>query len=120
MNQILIAFSQFPVLAQETPPVSPPQKSAAASSTQSGKSLLMIDPKARAQDYVQAFDLLRKDKPTQKIMIILFNGMILTSVGEITASVNGTLLLIKYNSTSGNKYQVVPVEEIAEIAYSSS
>lgn len=115
-----LALFALPLLAQENPTKTVlPAKSAAAVTT-NAKSLLLIDPKGRSQDYAQAFDLLRKDRPTQKIMVQLSNGMVLSSVTEVTSSQNGTLLMIKYSSNSGNKYQIVPVEEISEIGYSPS
>ncbi len=94
------------------------EKTAAAVSN--NKSVIMIDPKARAADFVQAFDILRKDKPTLKISIKIANGMNLNSVSDVIATQGGTLLMIKYSSSSGLKYQIVPVEDIVEIAYSST
>lgn len=86
----------------------------------SSKSTLLIDAKARAGDYVQAFEMLRKDKPTLKIMIHMASGLSISNVTEISSTANGTLVLIKSASTTGNKYQIVPIEEIKELAYSPS
>ena len=97
------------LVAQEAP------KAAAAAT--GNKSIIVIEPKARAQDYIQAFDQLRKDKPTLKIMVRLTNGVALT-VSELSATSGGTLLLMKSLSSQGTRIQVVPVEEIMEITYS--
>jgi hypothetical protein len=81
------------------------------------KSVMIIDPKARANDYVQAFDFLRKDKPTLKIMIRTTQAMFI-GVTDVTASSSGTLLMVKTLSNQGLKTQFVPIEQIMEINYS--
>lgn len=98
----------------------PPASEKTAVAVSNSKSVIIIDPKARAADFVQAFDILRKDKPTLKISIKIANGMNLNSVSEVIATQGGTLLMIKYSSNAGLKYQIVPVEDIEEIAYSST
>jgi hypothetical protein len=97
------------LLAEETPKVT-------AAMTEN-KSVIVIDPKARASDYVQAFDMLRKDKPTLKIMIRTVSAVI-PHVSEISAATSGTLLFIKVLSNQGAKIQPIPVEEIMEMTYS--
>jgi hypothetical protein len=104
-----------PLLAQETPHA---EKAAAASAIPDvDKSVLFIEPKGRASDYIQAFELLRKDKPSIKISLRTMGGATLT-ISELTSSSNGTLLFAKVPSNSGSKYLIVPIEEILEIAYS--
>ncbi len=94
-----------------------PEKAAVASVPDTDKSVLFIDPKSRGNDYVQAFDLLRKDRPSVKINLRTVTGAAL-SISELSASANGTLLFAKVPSNSGAKYVIVPIEEIMEIAYS--
>lgn len=102
--------------AQETPP--PPIPIAAIAST-NNKSIFVIDPKARCNDYVQAFETLRRDKPTLKITIRTNSGTTYSNVSDLTASQSGSLLFIKTLSTQGTRITIVPVEEIGEITYSS-
>ena len=83
------------------------------------KSVLFIDPKNRATDYVQAFELLRKDKPSVKISLKTERDPVISNIGEITASANGTLLFVKVPSNQGSKYVIVPIEELVEIGYST-
>ncbi len=109
-----ILFFSSALFAQDTTP----SQTAAATASTMNRSIIMIDPKGRANDYSQAFDFLRKDKPTQKIMVRMMNGMILSNVSEITATQSGTLLMIKFLSNSGNKTQIVPIEDIMELNYS--
>lgn len=80
------------------------------------RSFLTIDPKNRSNDYVQAYEILRKDKPTLKIGLKTASG-IFSNVTDISASQNGTLLFVKTLSNQGTKLVIVPIEEILEIAY---
>lgn len=84
------------------------------------RSLLTIDPKNRAQDYVQAYELLRKDKPALKISIRTLGGETLSNVTDLSVSEHGTLLFVKVPTNQGARLLVLPLEEILEIAYSSS
>ena len=95
----LLLASSLP--AQEAPH---PEKAAAVAAAvvapEVDKSVLFIDPKSRAADYVQAA------------------GGTNLNISELTASSSGTLLFAKVPSNSGSKYLIVPIEEILEIAYS--
>lgn len=93
------------------------QDIAAAVDAGTSKSVIIIDPKERAADYAQAFDFLRKDKPSQKIIVRTI-GAILTNVTDVTPSAGGTLLMIKILSNQGVRTEIVPVEQILEINYS--
>ena len=89
----------------------------AAAIAMESRSSLIIEPKSRALDYVQAFELLRREKPTLKINIQTSSGT-LANVVELSSADNGTLMLVKIPFTQGTKYQIVPIEDIKEIAYS--
>ncbi len=88
-----------------------------ASILENTKSVFIIEPKARAADYAAAFDFLRKDKPSQK-MIVRTMSATYTNVTDVSASSEGTLLMIRFLSNQGNKTQIVPVEQVVEISYS--
>ena len=98
-------------------PPAVPAGVAAAVAAAADKSILSIDPKNRASDYVQAFELLRKEKPSTKINLRISTGGPLV-LSELTASSHGTLLFAKVSTNSGAKYLIIPIEEIVEIAYS--
>ncbi|MES2272749.1 MAG: hypothetical protein V4487_00955 [Chlamydiota bacterium] len=108
------------LFAQETPaasdknPLSMPPLNPSGTS----KSTIVIESKGRAGDYVQAFEMLRKEKPTLKIMIRTVSGMVYSNVTDLTAAQNGTLLLMKVLSNQGTKLQILPVEELMEMTYS--
>lgn len=78
---------------------------------------LAIDPKARASDYVQAFEILRKEKTSGKVFFQLKNSTLISSIIEVTPMNNSSLLLFRYNTAQGIKLQVVPIEEIQGISY---
>jgi len=115
---ILFLLLAAPLLAEEPPP--PTEKPAPAYMAASGntRAIFPIDPKGRANDLIQAFDLLRKEKPTLKITLRTMSGMVFTNVSEVSAAANGTILFIKYLSNQGTKTQMVLIEEILEVSYS--
>lgn len=86
-------------------------------SAQSSRSIF-IDPKARALDFQQAFDLLRKEKTANKVQFILDNGKTISNIIDMVILSNGSLILFKFSSQQGIKYQVVPVESIESISHS--
>jgi len=110
---VLAAQEPAATAADKTPPAAP----VAAAAIPDVRSSLLIDPKSRAHDFAQAFELLRREKPTLKINIQTPNGPI-ANVAELTAADNGTLMLVKVPFSQGTKYLVVPIEDIKEIAYS--
>jgi len=108
-----VLATQEPAPAEKTPSPPPP----AVAAVQETRSSLIIEPKSRAHDFAQAFDLLRRERPTLKINIQTTNGT-LANVSELSAAENGTLMLVKVPYSQGTKYLIVPIEEIKEIAYS--
>ena len=90
---------------------------ATAAAVKEAHSSLIIEPKARAQDYREAFELLRKERPTLKINIQTSGGT-LANVTELTSAENGTLMLVKIPFSQGTKYLIIPIEDIKEVAYS--
>lgn len=111
-----LLLASAPVVAEDSNAKEKPQVPPAL--TEGCRTYFSIDPKNRSADIVQAFDHLRKDKPTLKIMIKTSSGAILTNVSEITASTGGTLLFVRVPSNQGARIQVIPTDEFEEIAYS--
>jgi len=108
----------FSVAAIAVPDVPTESISAVLSSSSSmSRNILLIDPKARSQDYIQAFEALRHDKPSLKINVQTLGGII-ANVGEMRASDEGTLLFLKVPSNQGMRLQIVALEDIKEILYS--
>jgi hypothetical protein len=81
------------------------------------KNTLQIDPTLRALDYQQAFEALRKEKPSHKVCVSLENGTVFSHIIEMQRMTNGTLFLLRYNSPQGIKLQVVELESIINIGY---
>jgi len=82
------------------------------------KGIITISPQARSQDFVKAFDLLKRDKPSSRIFYRLANGQTLTNIVEVSALESGTLLLFKISTTQGLKYVVIAIEDVLEIGHS--
>jgi hypothetical protein len=104
---LIIAISSIG-FANEAPPLP---------ACQSTQNYMMIDPKARALDYIQAFEMLRKEKTSSKVFFEIVNGSTIGNIIEILLMGNGTLLYVKYNTQQGIKFQVISVEEIKQLGY---
>ena len=117
---LLSAFSLYAADAANTaPPPAAPATEPAAIMANAAKSIYTIDPKNRSADLIQAYDLLKKEKPTLKISLRTANGSILANVTDLAAASKGTLLFAKIQSNIGPKVVILPVEEVLEIYYSS-
>jgi hypothetical protein len=79
--------------------------------------VMSLDPKARALDFKEAFETLRKEKTSNKVIFRLSDGTTLANVIEMSVLGNGTLVLFKINSMQGIKLQVVEIEKIAAISH---
>lgn len=81
----------------------------------SAQSVMMIDAKSRAQDFLKAYDLLKKEKASARVFYKLTNGNVVTNIVDISLFEGNTLFLFKVSSLQGVKYLVVPIEELQEI-----
>ncbi len=84
---------------------------------QSARSFIMIDPKSRASDLKEAFELLKREKTGPKVILQLSDGSTISNIVDFTVATSGTLLIIKYNGMQGLKYQVINVEDISSISH---
>jgi len=96
---------------EETP------SSVSALSESKGKKVMMVDPKARALDYKEAFDLLRKEKPANKIVFLLSDGSTISNIIDIKIMGNGSLLLFRHETPQGIKFQSIGIEEIVSLKH---
>lgn len=83
----------------------------------STQSYMMITPAARAQDFQQAYETLKKEKTAGKVYFQLTDGSKIFNVIEMTPLPNSTLVLFRLNSQQGIYFQVVRIEDIANISY---
>lgn len=110
-------FLPLALAAQETSqqqPTTPPSAIVQSIS----RSTVAIDAKARSEDILKAYDLLKREKPTLKISARTYSGQILSNVVDITAMPNGTLLLFRTSSAQGIKNQFISVDDVIELFYS--
>lgn len=80
------------------------------------KDIIVIEPKLRAEDFLEAHELMKRGKSPQKIVFHLSDGRSLTNVLEMKVMKNGTLLLFKINTSVGNQYELVPIENLLTIS----
>jgi len=83
----------------------------------SGKSPVLIEAKARADDLVKAYEAFKKEQPTFRVAARLANGTSLSNILELSAMPNGTLFLVKLSSPLGTKLQIIPVDEIVDFYF---
>lgn len=105
---LLVLFSLFSEEKKAPPPT--------VAIDANAKSLLFIEAKMRTNDFVHAFELLKKEKPTAKIALHTAAG-ILQGVYEISSAPEGTLLLVKLMTSQGSKRVIIPIEQMKEIGY---
>lgn len=100
--------------------VKPMQQQAvqALSAMMESHSTMIIDPKSRADDYVKAFDFLKQEKSVSKIYFNIRGGMKISNVIDIKAMPGNTLMMFRYTSPQGIKFQVVGIEDILGIEHS--
>ena len=78
---------------------------------------LVIEPKARASDYKDAFDYLRKEKATNKVFVKLIDGSMIQNIIEISLMPSNTVFLVRYNTPQGIKLRALELELIQGVGY---
>jgi hypothetical protein len=92
-------------LLQHTPPGTP------------ALTYMMIPPASRALDFQQAFEQMRAEKSTGKVYFELSDGTMISNIIDMHVMQNSTLILFRFNSNQGIRYQVVKVEDIHALRY---
>lgn len=95
----------------------PPTEQVAAATRNSDQPLILIQPKARAEDFAKAFELLKKSSPTSRILLQTYSGQTLTGLTDITVLPNGTLVMLKLTGPQGLKTQILPVDDLKDLTY---
>ena len=101
-----LLLASLPLLAEESVPL--PKQPALNYS---------INAKARADDYIQAFDMLRKEKTAGKVQFVLKDGSIITNIIDIQLMQQGSLMIFRFNSPQGIFLRVVALEEILRLEH---
>ncbi len=114
MILLLVALQTAAIEEPKEPPAKVQQ---AAAATGSAHPLMIIEPKARADDFVKAFDLLRKERPTARVLLQTYSGQTFSGVTDVSVLPNGTLVLLKLFGPAGQKYQIVPVDDLQDLTY---
>jgi len=115
MKHLLLLLSFFiTALAQENLKIETPQNYVAASNSQ--KDVILIEPSKRAQDFAQAYEIIKKGKSPQNIFFQLADGRKISNVAELVPMTNGTLILFKITTNMGLKYELISIENILSIS----
>lgn len=80
------------------------------------RSIMIVQSKEKAADLINAFELLKKEKPSTKIFFKLYSGKTITNIIDVSMLDNGTLILFKVPTSQGTKSIVVATEDIEEIS----
>ncbi|SRR5581483_213752 len=107
-----VAPTSAPAPAADTTSLTPPFHS--SFSTQS---YMMIAPAARAQDLKQAYEALKREKTAGKVFFELTDGSRIFNVIEMIPMSNSTLVLFRVSAQEGIHFQVVRIEDIANVSY---
>ena len=114
---LAIAASGFATQTTPTdvnPPTPPLQHTSPGAATSTS---MMITPASRALDFQQAFEQMRAEKSTGKVYFELSDGTIISNIIDMHVMQNSTLILFRFNSNQGIRYQVVKVEDIRDLRY---
>jgi len=118
MKYLVYLLMTTTLFAKDNPTTAQVLNEPAIASSSNSKSVIMITAKERSGDFVQAFNLLRKEKPTLKISIRTANE-VLNNITDLSVTQNGTLFLIKLSTPQGPKMVVLPLEDLEEISHSN-
>lgn len=87
-------------------------------SASSSRSVMVIDPKQRADDLIQAYQDLLKDRTSSRIYFRTAHGTTINGIVEAKPSTNGTMLIFKISTKQGLEYVFVFTEDIVEVGHS--
>jgi hypothetical protein len=132
MNKLKLLFLSLVLMsamhAADTKPMQPVAESKAdpakadkipddtfAAVSQGAKEMMIIPPHARAQDFKEAFDLLKRVKSQDKITFFLKDKSKISGILDVDVLPGGTMLNFKINTTQGVRYQIVRVEDVNSV-----
>ena len=122
-NKVMLTFFATTLFFLQTPQpaaqvkVDPKEVHAATEEMGASRSVMIIDPKARADEYKKAFDILREEKSTSKVFFKLAGGMQISNVLDMKLMPNSTLVIFRYSTPQGIRFQVVETEDILGIMH---
>lgn len=116
MIYLLAALTPIQASALEEPK-QPPADHIAVAAKSHDQPLILIPPKARAEDFTKAFELLKKERPTARLTFETYSGQSHVGVTDIAVLPNGTLVLLKLSGPQGLKTQIVPVDDLKDLTY---
>ncbi len=112
---LLIAAAMSPYIGDvgAPPPPKPPAPTPSALLMDAvPRSFIQLTAKERSSDYIEAFNMLKREKGTDKVFFHLIDGSSISGIVEVSPTSQNTLLFLRYNSPQGVQVRVVPLETI--------
>jgi hypothetical protein len=81
------------------------------------RSTMLIDPKQRANDYKQAFEMLSQEKSIGKVYFHLSDGTKLSNIIDMKILPGNTLVIFRFSTPQGIRLHVVEIEDIQGITH---
>jgi hypothetical protein len=103
------------IYSEEKKELSKDEKMIVLPMPEGSQSVMMIDSKARALDFIKAYDILKREKVSARIFFKLSNGQMITNIIDLSLLEQNTLILFKLTALQGMKYSIIPIEQIKEI-----
>ena len=116
--QLFFILSALLVNVPSTAPTPSPEQMIAAEKkgpSDQNPDVMLIDPAARAKDWVNAYEYLQKHATGKTALFKLRNGQIVRNISNVKALDGGTLLIFTLNTTQGVKYKVAKIEDVDDI-----
>lgn len=108
---------QMQAQEQKTAAMKQQMQALAETMPSTSRSIMVIDPKERASDYLKAWELLKQEKSTAKVVFELSDGKKISNVIDMKLMPGNTLIVFRYSTPQGIQFQVVEVEDLAGIMH---
>ena len=86
-------------------------------SLQAKQNSMTIDPKLRAFDYKEAFEILKKEKAPHKVCLNLLDGTCISNIIDLNVMGNSTIFLVRFNTPQGIKTNAIELGLIQSVGY---
>lgn len=91
------------------------QQMVANQSKKKNDEMLVVSPLARSGDIKAAWNYFKKNKPTSKLIIHTKDNQY-SNIVDMDVMPGGTIIIIKTSTTSGEVYQLIPIEQVKGIS----
>ncbi len=115
MCTLLLTSLFFLQAPTQTEKLEAPKKQTVAEVADGTRSVMIIDPKERANDFLKAYEFLVQEKSSSKVYFETRDGKKISNVIDMKIMPGNTLIVFRYNTPQGVKYQVVEIENLVSV-----